>query len=52
MTDKEGEKFVVRVGAGMSPLVAFAISISRKRYIDSFADWSQMILAFMLFYIY
>jgi hypothetical protein len=39
---------VVRVGAGMSPLVAFAISIARKRYIDSFADWSQMIFTFML----
>jgi hypothetical protein len=38
MTDKEGENFVVRVGAGMSPVVAFAISIARKRYIDSFGD--------------
>ena len=47
MTDKGGDKFVVRVGAGMSPLVSFAISIARKRYIDSFADWSEMIFTFM-----
>jgi hypothetical protein len=36
MTGKD--RFVVRVGPGISPLVAFAISIARKRYIDSFAD--------------
>lgn len=38
MIDKPNEKFLVRVGEGMSPLVAFAISIGRKRYIDSFKE--------------
>ena len=36
MIDKE--QFIIRVGEGMSPLVAFAISIGRKRYIDSFKE--------------
>ena len=38
MIEKEKEKFIIRVGEGMSPLVAFAISIGRKRYIDSFKE--------------
>lgn len=38
MIDKASSEFIVRVGEGMSPLIAFAISIGRKRYIDSFTE--------------
>ena len=38
LVEKESETFLVRVGEGMSPLVALAISIGRKRYIDSFKE--------------
>ena len=38
MVDKESQQFVIRVGEGMSPLLAFAISVGRKRYIDSFSQ--------------
>jgi len=38
LLDKEEEKFIVRVGQGISPVIAFATSIGRKRYIDSFKD--------------
>lgn len=38
LIDKEQERdsFLVRVGEGMSVLVALAISVARKRFIDSF----------------
>lgn len=38
LVDKDKGEFIVRVGEGMSPLIAFAISIARKRYIDSFTE--------------
>lgn len=37
LIDKNSEQFIVRVGEGMSPLIAFAISVGRKKYIDSFS---------------
>lgn len=36
--DKDTDRFMIRVGEGISPLVAFATSVGRKRYIDSFKD--------------
>jgi hypothetical protein len=36
LLEKEEEKFIVRVGQGLSPVIALAIAVGRKRYIDSF----------------
>lgn len=36
MIEKDCERFLLRVGEGISPVVAFAIAVGRKRYIDSF----------------
>ena len=38
LIDRQPECFLVRVGEGMSPLIAFGISVGRKSYIDSFKE--------------
>lgn len=36
LIEKDSERFLLRLGEGISPVVAFTIAIGRKRYIDSF----------------